>query len=66
MKTFVLVEDIDVQLRPDRIDPMVENAYIGQRFTLNGKRVEIVSNSALTWTVRHLTLWEKFKEWYKS
>lgn len=66
MKTFLLVEDIHVQLRPDSMSPMEENAYIGQRFKLNGKRVEIVSNTGLTWTVRYLTIFEKFQEWWQK
>lgn len=62
MKTITLVEDIDIQLLPDSQSPMEPDAYKGQRFKLNGKLVEIVSNTHLTWTVRYVTLWEKLKE----
>lgn len=64
MKTLTLVEGIDVQLHSDSdyqgvLEP---NAYVGQRFKLNGKTVIIVSNTMLTWTVRYLTFWEKLNE----
>lgn len=66
MKTFTLVEDIQVQLRPDSMSPMEDNAYVGQEFNLDGKRVKIVSNTGLTWTVRYLTLWERMQHvWNK-
>lgn len=65
MKTIELVEDVHVQLLPDKAGAMEPNAYVGQRFKLDGKLVEIVSNSYLTWTVRYVTLWERLWEKFR-
>ena len=61
-KTITLVEGIHVTLlNTDSQSPMETNAYVGQEFNLDGRRVKIVSNTGLTWTVRYLTLFERIK-----